>query len=75
MTIEKVNEYYETGVLTDLMNSGFLSPKILMYRQIYLWVDLQQKTRNINKTKAALEAEIQFKLSKYTIWLALRTFK
>lgn len=74
MNIQTANSLYETGVLTTLFKSGLISAKIFTYREIYLWVYAQVKTRGISLNKAVLEAEVKFDKGERTIWRALNTF-
>lgn len=66
---------FDDGTMSALYMAGFIGPKPFLYRDIYLWVDLQIKVRGINKTQAVLEAEIKFKIGRNTVWRALRTFQ
>lgn len=74
MNINQVNRLFETGAYSDLLNAGFISPKLAVYREIYLYVDAQVKTRDISKTAAALEAEVKFRIGIATVWRALSVF-
>lgn len=66
---------FDDGTMTALFRAGFIGTKPFLYRDIYLWVDAQVKTRNISKNKAVLEAEIKFNKTEATIWSALKSFK
>lgn len=66
---------FDEGIMTALYKAGFIGTKPFIYRDIYLWVDLQMKVRGISKTKAVLEAEIKFDKSEQTIWNALKSFE
>jgi hypothetical protein len=74
MKIKVINELHDTGILKDMFLAGFLSAKTFEYREIYLWVDAQIKTRGVSKNKAVLAAEVFFNKSEATIWKALKCF-
>ena len=65
---------FDEGTMAALVKAGFISAKAFLYRDIYLWVDAQIKTRNITKNKAVDEAEIKFNVSDRTVWSALKRF-
>ena len=74
MKIKTANDLFDNGTFTEMYKAGFITPKVFIYREIYLWVDAQVKVRGITKSNAALEAEIKFNLCESTIWRALRSF-
>lgn len=74
MDIKLANALFDDGTFSAMYKAGFITNKVFMYREIYLWVDAQIKTRGITKNQAILEAEVYFKLSEITIWRAYRTF-
>lgn len=75
MDIKIANALFDNGTLTELYKAGFISEKIFTYREIFLWIDMQIKTRNISKNQAVLEAEIKFRKEETTIWRAVRSFQ
>ncbi|MDB5158472.1 MAG: hypothetical protein JWR50_3179 [Mucilaginibacter sp.] len=75
MDIKIANKLYDEGILTELFKAGFVSAKIFDYREIYLWVDAQCKSRHISQEKAVLEAQLMFKKSRPTIYKAIYIFK
>jgi hypothetical protein len=74
MDIKLANSLFDDGSFSAMYKAGFITNRVFIYREIYLWVDAQIKTRGITKNQAVLEAEVKFKLSEVTIWTACRTF-
>lgn len=74
MDIKLANTLFDDGVFTELYKAGFITSKVFLYREIYLWVDMQIKVRGISKNQAVLEAEVKFRKQEITIWRAMRTF-
>ena len=74
MNIERANTLFNQGVFTDLYRAGFITAKIFVYREIYLWVHAQVQARGVSKNQAVLEAEIKFNKDERTIWRALNSF-
>lgn len=75
MTITTANHLFNQGIFTELYKAGFITAKILVYREIYLWVHAQVQTRGISKNQAVLEAEVKFEKDERTIWRALNSFQ
>ena len=75
MDIRLLQTLCDEGIMGELYKSGFIGPKVFVDRDIFLWVDLQVKTRAITKNQAVLEAEIRFQKSRASIWNALKRFK
>jgi hypothetical protein len=75
MNINLTNTLFDEGVFSAMYKAGFITAKIFVYREIYLWVHAQVKTRSITKNKAVLEAEIKFNKDERTIWRALNSFE
>jgi len=75
MNIKLANTLFNDGIFSEMYKAGFLSDKIFLYREIYLWINAQLQTRAINKYQAVLEAEIKFDKDKRTIWRALNSFE
>ena len=57
-----------------MYKAGFITYKVFLYREIYLWVQAQIKTRQITKTHAVTEAQGKFNKDERTIWRALNSF-
>jgi len=74
MQISKANTLFDNGIFTELYKAGFITSKVFIYREIYLWVQAQMQTRGITKRQAVLEAEIKFSKDERTIWRALNSF-
>jgi len=74
LSIQTANTLFEEGTFSAMYKAGFITAKVFLYREIYLWINAQLKTRNITKHKAVLEAEIKFKKDERTIWRALNSF-
>jgi len=74
MNIQLANTLFDDGVFSALYKAGFITTKVFTYREIYLWIEAQTKTRGISKNQAVLEAEIKFGKDERTIWRALNSF-
>jgi hypothetical protein len=75
MNIKLANTLFDDGVFSAMYKAGFITAKIFTYREIYLWVQAQIKTRGIAKNAAVLEAEIKFRKDERTIWRVLKSFE
>ena len=75
MNIKLANTLFDDGVFSAMYKAGFITAKIFTYREIYLWVHAQLKTRGITKNQAVLEAEEKFMKDERTIWRALNSFE
>ncbi len=74
MNIKLANALFDEGVFSELYKAGFISDKVFLYREIYLWVDAQMRSRGISKETAVLEAEIKFNRDRRTIYRAYGKF-
>lgn len=74
MNISIANNLFNQGLLTEMYKAGFITAKIFVYREIYLWVQAQVQTRGISKNQAVLEAEVKFGKDERTIWRAMNSF-
>ncbi len=74
MNIETVNALFNNGTFSEMYRSGFITNKIFVYREIYLWVTTQINSRALSKNKAVLEAEVKFGKDERTIWRVLNSF-
>ncbi len=74
LDIRVANALFDDGTFTEMFKAGFITNKVFIYREIYLWVDAQMKTRGITKNQAVLEAEVKFRKDESTIWRAMRSF-
>jgi hypothetical protein len=75
MNIQLANTLFDDGVFSAMFKAGFITTKVFTYREIYLWVQAQMKTRGISKNQAVLEAEIKFDKDERTIWRVLNSFE
>jgi hypothetical protein len=75
MNIKIANTLFDDGIFSAMYKAGFITAKIFIYREIYLWVEAQIRTRNIAKRQAVLEAEEKFMKDERTIWRALNSFE
>ncbi|WP_295669639.1 hypothetical protein [uncultured Mucilaginibacter sp.] len=75
MNIKIANALFDDGVFSAMYKAGFITTKIFIYREIYLWIEAQRKTRGLNKRQAVIEAEIKFRKDERTIWRALNSFE
>ena len=74
MNISTANNLFNQGLLTEMYKAGFITAKIFVYREIYLWVNAQVQSRGITKNQAVLEAEVKFEKDERTIWRAMNSF-
>ena len=75
MNIKIANTLFDDGIFSAMYKAGFITDKIFLYREVYLWINAQIKTRGISKRQAVLDAEIKFKRDERTIWRALNSFE
>ena len=75
MNITTANSLFDEGTFSAMYKAGFITTKVVIYREIYLWIQAQIKTRNLSKRQAVLEAEVKFKKDERTIWRALNSFE
>lgn len=75
MNITTANSLFDEGTFSAMYKAGFITTKVFIYREIYLWIQAQIKTRNLSKRRAVLEAEVKFKKDERTIWRALNSFE
>ena len=75
MNIKLANTLFNDGIFSDLYKAGFITAKVFLYREIYLWVHAQMQTRKLTKRQAVLEAEVKFMKDERTIWRALESFE
>lgn len=75
MNIKLANTLFDEGIFSAMYKAGFITYKVFTYREIYLWVHAQVRTRKITKNQAVLEAEIKFMKDERTIWRALNSFE
>jgi hypothetical protein len=74
MDIATANQLFENGTFSELYKAGFVSVKIFLYREIYLWVQKEATIKNITQYEAAKLAEAHFNKDLSTIYRALRAF-
>jgi hypothetical protein len=74
MNISTANTLFEEGTFSAMYKAGFITCKVFLYREIYLWVQAQIKTRHITKSQAVIEAQGKFNKDERTIWRALNSF-
>ena len=74
MNIKIANTLFDEGIFTAMYKAGFITTKVFIYREIYLWVQAQVKARGISKNQAVLEAEVKFEKDERTIWRAMNSF-
>ena len=75
MNIQLANTLFDEGTFSEMYKAGFITDKVFLYREIYLWIQAQLQIRKINKYQAVLEAEIKFDKDKRTIWRAINSFE
>ena len=67
MNIKLANTLFNDGVFSAMYKAGFITTKVFTYREIYLWIHAQLKTRKISKRQAVLEAGGKFQKDERTI--------
>jgi hypothetical protein len=75
MNIKLANTLFDDGIFSELFRAGFITAKVFLYREIYLWVNAQMQTRGLSKRQSVLEASIKFDKDERTIWRALESFE
>jgi hypothetical protein len=75
MTITLANILFNDGIFSEMYKAGFITDKVFIYREMYLWVHAQMQTRGISKNQAVLEAGGKFNRDERTIWRALNCFE
>ena len=75
MDIQLANTLFDDGVFSAMYKAGFITDKIFLYREIYLWIQAQMQIRQITKRQAVLEAREKYKKDERTIWRALNCFE
>lgn len=75
MNIKIANTLFDDGIFSAMYKAGFITDKIFLYREVYLWINAQMQTRGLTKRQAVLEAEIKFRRDERTIWRALNSFE
>lgn len=75
MNITLANNLFNDGIFSEMYKAGFITDKIFIYREIYLWVHAQMQTRSISKNQAVLEAAGKFGRDVRSIWRALNCFE
>jgi hypothetical protein len=75
MNIKIANTLFNDGIFSAMYKAGFITDKIFLYREVYLWINAQMQTRGISKNQAVLEAEVKFNRDERTIWRALNSFQ
>lgn len=66
---------FDNGSMSELYKAGFVGTKPFLYRDVYLWIDAQKKTRGISEYSAILQAMDKFDKSENTIRRALKAFQ
>jgi len=74
LNINKANKLFDEGTFIQMYKAGFITYKVFLYREIYLWVQAQIITRGITKSRAVTEAQGKFTKDSRTIWRALNSF-
>ena len=75
MNIQIANTLFNDGIFSEMYKAGFITDKIFLYREIYLWIQAQLKTRCISKSQVVKEAVSKFDKDERTIWRALNCFE
>jgi hypothetical protein len=74
MNIQTANALFNNGTFMEMYKAGFITDKVFLYREIYLWIEAQLETRSISLRKAVLEAEVKFDKGNRTVWRAYYSF-
>ena len=75
MNIKLANTLFDDGIFAEMYKAGFITDKVFLYREIYLWIQAQLQTRRISKSKVVKEAISKFDKDERTIWRALNSFE
>lgn len=75
MNITLANTLFNDGIFSEMYKAGFITDKVFTYREMYLWVHAQTKTRDLTKNQAVLEAAGKFNRDERTVWRALNCFE
>ncbi|WP_448702744.1 hypothetical protein ACFGVR_10360 [Mucilaginibacter sp. AW1-3] len=63
------------GTLNHMVRNGLMSSKVLMYLEIYMYIDARVKTTGKNVATLVQEAEIAFQVSRATVWRSVKIIK
>lgn len=69
--MSKVKEYFDKGVIKDLVDVGFVSPSKLNY-PVYVRQVTEYMEKGMSKTQAVIETSIKCKVCESTIWKSIR---
>lgn len=72
---EILRELDRDGTLKAFVNGGFISTKVYMYMEIYMWIDAKMKTTGKNISTIVTDAEIAFNVSRQTVWTVIKVMK
>jgi len=75
MNIKIANTLFDDGVFSAMYKAGFITTKVFIYREIYLWIAAQRKTRMLTKKQVVMEAGLKFMKDERTIWRVLNSFE
>lgn len=75
MNIKLANKLFDDGIFSEMYKAGFITYKVFIYREIYLWVQAQMQARSLTKRQAVLEAGGKFDKDERTVWRALNSFE
>ena len=74
MNIHLANTLFNDDIFGAMYKAGFITDKIFIYSEMYLWVQAQIKNRGLSKHQAVLEAAGKFNRDERTVWRALNCF-
>jgi hypothetical protein len=75
MDIKKTNALFADGTFYELYKAGFLSNKIFVWREIYIWAIQQPGHADPAKRSQIIsDAAIKFKTSERTVRRAMSSF-
>jgi len=63
------------GTLKHMVRNGLMSPKVLQYLEIYMYVDARAKATKQSLNAIITDAEVQFGVCRRTIWNAIKAVK
>ena len=75
MILQLIQRLEKSGELKQLINSGFLSTKILFHYEVFLEFDKTLKTQNKLVCDAVTETAEKFKLNESTVFRIIANFK
>lgn len=69
-------ELHKNKTLLEMVKRGLMSPVVLHRLEVYMWIDARMTAdKSLKKTKAVLNASVEFRRSQSYIWECLKIIK